>query len=73
MRVDALADLRVGPVAAGIGDVDHHLAGTRHGIGHVGQHELVGTAFVMDDDCLHRMLPSTGLARPLLGTGVPDA
>jgi hypothetical protein len=41
----------------GIGDVDHHLAWTGLGIGHVGQDELIGTAFVMDDDRFHVSLP----------------
>jgi len=57
MRIDPHANLRVGPVAAGIGDLDQDLARTGHGIGQVGQHELLGPARGMDDDGFHWLLP----------------
>ena len=53
MRIDADAHLRVGPVAAGIGDVEQHLAVTRHRVGHVGERKLLGPAGSVDDDGFH--------------------
>src|SRR6266545_4624812 len=57
MRVDADAHLRVGPVAAGIGDIDQYLAGTRHRVGHLGQGELVRPTQRMDHDSFHGASP----------------
>jgi hypothetical protein len=59
VRVDAHPDLRVGPVAAGIGDVEQHLARAGHRIGHVGHGELLGSARGVNDDGFHGFLPRT--------------
>jgi len=65
MRIDPHADLGVGPVAAGIGHVDQHLARTGHRIGQIGQHELLGAAGGMDDDGFHVGPPATFAAGAL--------
>ena len=57
MRVDAHANLGVGPVAAGIGHIDQDLARPRHGVRQLGENQLLGTSGGVDDDGFHELLP----------------
>ncbi len=57
MRVDADPHLCVGPVAAGISDVEQDLAGAGYRVGPVGDSELLGPAGGVDDDGFHSNPP----------------
>ena len=53
MRVDAGADLRIRPVAAGEGHIHEHIARTGIGLRHIGHDELFGSAWRVNDDGFH--------------------
>ena len=53
VRINPGADLRVGPVAAGIGNVDQHFSRAGIWFRHVRHHELIGRAGRVDDDGFH--------------------
>ena len=53
MRIDAGADLRIRPVAAGKRHIDQNLAGTGIGLRHIGHDELLGSTWRVNDDGFH--------------------
>ena len=53
MRINSHPDLGIGPVTASKGNIDQHLAETRHRIGKLGKGKLFGPARGMDDDGFH--------------------
>ena len=61
--------MQVGPVDRGGGDLDEHLTGTGHGVGHLGPGQDLGPTRGGDDDGVHR--PSVARGHGAAVTGRP--